>query len=336
MTTKIKNFTANLEEVLLDFDGPQILLLHSGTRQIMAVAVKSYCDYKLPFFACAVKEVSYKKYMDGKADLRYIFDTAFRSRYFFLDFTKIENIKLKQAQQQELDNEKYWPKMGFFSRSHSSNYGIETSVKAVKKFDIDGSWDVHEFARFNNKLADLYAICDFINNKDDDFTSSLLTENISNQNFESGGSYGALYKNIKESASSLRLKEVQYASPGHISMTGNKSALAEISDLIEKFDDDFDEIEQNNKFLESLLKKEKLLSAPPDTRFQSKLSERQAVKYAEELYSSMGLDDIDWIKARCSQNSLVFVKFVRSIFKRAFSLWTYRREGRLQEIEFVS
>jgi len=334
-TSKVKNL-AELEHVLLDFDGPQVVLLRSGKRRIMAVAIKAYKDFKLPFFACSIKDLSYEKYMDGRADLKYVFDTAFYQKHYFFDFTSVTDIALNKATKDEVSNDKYWPKIGFFSRSHSSDYGKDTSEKVIKKFEIDGNWDAPDFARFNNKLADLYAICDILNKSEDKISSANLKHNISDQNFESGGSYGALYKKMKSNASSLRLKEVQYASPGHISMSGNKDALAEVSDLIETFDEGFDEIELNSKALDTLLRKEKLLSAPPDTRFESAHSEKMAVKYAEELYLSMGLENVDWVKTRCSGNNLIFAKFVRSIFNRALALWSYRREGRLQGIEFVS
>lgn len=329
--------TAKLEEVLLEYDGAQIVLLISAKRLILGVAVESFRGFETPFFCCAVKDKSFEKYINGRADLHYVFRTAFRKKYFFADLKNLDTeIKLLNASKRDLENEDYWPDVGLFSRCHTSDYGIDGEISTIQTYHIDGTWGANDFATFNNKIADLYAICDVVTPANDNDFDEQLIQSISSRDFSSGGSYLGFYNGLKQSSNQLKIKELRYASPGIIALSGNKAALEEVADVLSRFKDNYSSVHETYKKLFKILKSEDLLSAEPNARFASEESEKLALKYGQQLYGALGFENSNWLYKHCNQNTLIYCKIVRSIFTRASRIWEYRLEGRLQEIQFDS
>ncbi|MEP1230433.1 MAG: hypothetical protein ABJG88_07135 [Litorimonas sp.] len=333
--TTAKTMTAKLEEVLLDYEGAQIVLLISAKRLILGVAIEDFKGLETPFFCCAVKDKSFEKYINGRADLHYVFRTAFRKKYFFADLKNLNSeINLIKASNEDLLNENYWPDIGLFSRCHTSDYGIDGEISTTQTYHIDGTWGANDFATFNNKIADLYAICDVVTPVNDDNFDEQLIQSISSHNFSSGGSYLGFYNGLKKSSNQLRIKELRYASPGIIALSGNQAALEEVADVLSRFMDDYSSVQETYKKLFKILKSDNLLSAEPNERFSSEDSEELAFKYGRELYKAMGFENSDWLHKHCNKNTLIYCKIVRSIFTRASRIWDYKLEGRLQEVEF--
>jgi len=325
--------TGRLEEVLVDFDGAQVILIFSAKRPLIGVAIPSYKGLEYPFFCCAVKDKSFKKYFDGTADLRYVFRTAFRQKYFIVDLADdAESLRLFSASKLEVENQDYWPDSGFFSRTHTSDYNTGAAPTAVQTYHIDGQWGATDFATFNNKVADLYAICDVVTSANDN--DETLLHSIDDNNFSSGGSYLGFYNSLKHSSNRLQIKELRYASPGVIKLGGNKVALEEVADILSRFENDYENLRLGNSDLQKILKSEKLLGEDADASFSTPEIEALALKYANILYSDLGFENADWLFSHCRQNTLVFSKIVRSIYSRASRIWSYKLEGRLQEVEF--
>lgn len=334
MKTKLK-ITAKLEDVLVDFDGPQLVLLISAKRPIIGMAIDSFSNFSNPFFCCAVKDRSFEKYFNGTADLNYVFSTAFRKKYYFADLDEDEEkVSLKVATRSDLENQNIWPEIGFFSNCHNSEYGKDKRFTATQTFHIDGRWGANDFATFNNKVADLYAICDVVSPANDNHDDDRLKQSIQRNEFSSGGSYLSFYNGLKNTSNQLQIQELRYASPGIISMRGNRAAFEEISDILSRFEVNYDYLKTLNKRLSDILKKDDLLSADSDKRFSTKQAELLAFDQARELYVELGFDNSNWLMKHCGNNILVFCKIVRSIFVRASRIWKYKIEGRLQEINF--
>lgn len=330
---KPKFHYVTLEEILVDFSGAQLILLKRGDRDVIGVAIEEYKQFKNPFFCCAAKEASLEKYFEGRADLSYVFETAYSGKYYFYDMDSEGKQKLFLATKTEAGNRsEYWPEDGFFVRSHTSNYRLDNFNTSTQKFHIDGYWGPRDFATFNTKVSDLYALFDIADDKDDKIRNANFRQSISHRDYQGGGSYLGVYKDMRNSGNRLRMKEIQYASPGHISLSGNPRALSQISTIIDLFDEQFSEINEKAKLLYKLLTEEDLLGKPKDASFSNEAQEKMAETYATDLYNSMGLTESNWLLDRCSSNKLVYSKIVRSIYSRAKALWEYRREGRLKDI----
>src|ERR1700720_1030147 len=89
--------TATFVQTLIFYDEPQLILLRSETgADIIGVAV-SRPDMEHPFFSCEVRKKAFRRYLEGKADLHYLFKDAVREKYFFIDLEGADSIQLREA-----------------------------------------------------------------------------------------------------------------------------------------------------------------------------------------------------------------------------------------------
>src|SRR5215471_18382914 len=103
--------TASIVDVLILFDGPQLVFLKSDHNlPIFAVAVEK-AGMDQPFFACQVKESTAYNYFEGRADLRYTFLRSVGHTYYFFDLSTAANgtVKLTRIPTEEARKESYWP-----------------------------------------------------------------------------------------------------------------------------------------------------------------------------------------------------------------------------------
>lgn len=325
--------SADLDAVLLDYEGPQLVQLSTGKlRRILGVAVPAHEGMENPFFGCAVRDKSYEKYFDGTADLNYVFRNALRNIFYFFDLVSTKGIKLIRADEKDIQNQSNWPDVGIFSRSHTSDFGLDRPAGSTQTYKIDGTWDTGDFAAFNNKVEDLYAYFLTINLYSDNNERAFLKGAIKDQLWRRGGSYGAFFSELKSRRSSLRIGRVQYGSPGEIDLKGDREALSDISDILSVFEEDHERLHELHNQLEALLKREKLLSAEPNTPLATGRVTKLLDTLAHDLASSLGLDQIGTLRELCDDNSLVFAKLVRSVYARARRLNQYQVEGRLQGV----
>lgn len=124
--------TATLIDTLVYFDEPQLLLLQSDrANKMLAVAIPALEGLgDFPFFACEVRDKPFQKYLSGKADLHHVFSNCIRDKYYLFDLSAVveDRVNLTPATQEQQTNTDFWPEVGFFSRSHTSNYGLDPAV----------------------------------------------------------------------------------------------------------------------------------------------------------------------------------------------------------------
>ena len=109
--------TAKIVEELVEYDGPQLLLLKTNrNRHMLAAAVKQHNVMQEPFFGGEITDKTYDRYFDDKADLHFALDRAIGRNYYMFDFAtaKDNTVKLQRVKPEDASNPLYWPDVGFF------------------------------------------------------------------------------------------------------------------------------------------------------------------------------------------------------------------------------
>jgi hypothetical protein len=127
--------TAQFVQTLVFYDEPQLVLLRSDKNtDIVGIAIPRHDGMEYPFFACEARQRTFERYLDGKADLHYLFSDAIREKYFLFDLGEADDrITLYQADEQNVKTKEYWPLPGAFSRAHTSLYRTQVRIGTVTK-----------------------------------------------------------------------------------------------------------------------------------------------------------------------------------------------------------
>src|SRR5258708_5677268 len=140
--------TAKVVEDLVDYDGPQLLLLKTNrSRHMIATAVR-VAGMQEPFFGCEITDKTYDSYFDDKVDLHFVFRKAIGKLYYFFDLaeSETETLKLTKAKSEDAENVAYWPQIGFFARSHTTKFNRVATSSSLKSYKIDGKWGASDFS----------------------------------------------------------------------------------------------------------------------------------------------------------------------------------------------
>lgn len=337
--SKKKRKTATVEQVLVFYDEPQVLLLRSSNDlSMIAVAVEEYFDWEQPFYGCEVREKNLKRYMQEKADLHFLFSQAVGDRYYMFDLGHVEEQKmiLVTADGGPAAQEKYWPQQGFFARAHTN--AKQHSGLAQKTFKIDGKWGASDFSRFHGKMSDLYAFysaVDRFDGEDGDLERAELANLIGTRFWQGGGSYGGFYDDLERRVGGafnkpLEVAAIHYSSPGEVIFRGDAGALGEVAAVVSVFSDESATMKETYDKVRSILKKENLLGAAPDAGFSSKAIRIFVRKLSFDLARLLEIDKRDDLYRACGGKPLVFAKVVMSIYRRARELHEFYQEGRVQ------
>lgn len=331
--------SAKLLEVLVYYDEPQLVLLKTDRDyDMLAVAVQRE-GMSRPFFACEPRERALERYFDGKADLHYAFREARGHRYYFFDLDEEADgaVALQRATDSEVANEQYWPKVGFFARSHTNPVKTRKILEVtVREFRIDGNWGAADFSRFHGKMSDLYALFSALKRLDGreaDEERRKIKRSVQDRFWQGGGSYVGFYDDLVDevrSISPLEVAGIQYASPGYIALRGDDGALADISRVVETLSEHAPELHERYLSIYGVLRKEKLLRAPKTAEFSSEGLEQFVFKQSLAFAADLQLDKAKELLAACDGVPLIFAKIVLSIFRRANELYMFQAEGRVQ------
>ena len=200
---------AKIEVVLVYYDEPQLLLLASdrGIRMI-AVAVQRP-DMESPFFCSKVLDKAFDRYLDGKADLHYLFREAHRELYYFFDLDEETDgwVSLQKAIAEDIQDDRYWPKVGFFSRNSTTAYHLRPVLEAsLQEFKIDGNWEARDFSQFHGKMSDLYALFSILKPFENEAPASdrlIVKRYIRDRFWQGGGSYVGFYDDLSAQIKSV-------------------------------------------------------------------------------------------------------------------------------------
>src|SRR5260370_5769193 len=261
--------SAIIKQVLVYYDGPQLIWLESSRRHPMLAIAVNKDNMQYPLFACEIIGNTFDRYINGKVDLSYVFRSTPLGRLFFFDLASVKDdqIDLIRAAGAEARNDRFYPSQGIFSRSHTHHLENEQE-DAPHEFLIDGTWDAQDFSRFYGKIADTYSLTFVVNRLSEGQASpedkAFLKSSIVERNWQGGGSYLSFYKGVKERASSrypLRVAGIEYHSPGFIKLAGNSIVLDQVISIIYGFIANIKQIEDHYRLVHDVLKREGLLRA---------------------------------------------------------------------------
>jgi hypothetical protein len=331
---------AKLVQDLVEYEGPQLLLLSTNRKHYMFAMAVQHADMEEPFFGCEVVDKVYEQYFSEKADLHFVFNRALGKSFYFFDLANAANdvVSLKKAGADEAQNPDYWPQIGFFARSHTTEFNRPTTGSSTRTFKIDGKWGSTDFSLFHNKMADLYALFGVVNRLEGNQSQVELgwvRHTIRELFWQGGGSYGGFYdslieRNRRVNVAPLEIDRIQYASPGEISLRGSQKALTDVIDVLDIFEEKSTELAGSYRNIYAVLKKEKLLSAKPSSKFSSPAVRKVVQDATVALAKDLQVDLVDEIYEACERNTLVFAKVILSIYRRANELFKFQAEGRVQ------
>jgi hypothetical protein len=333
---------AKLVQDLVEYEGPQLLLLSTNRKHYMFAMAIQRDDMDEPFFGCEVIDKVYEQYFQEKADLHFVFNRALGKSYYLFDFANLKKdvVELKKASEADAQNPDNWPQIGFFARSHTTAFNRPKTGASTRTFKIDGKWGSTDFSLFHNKMADLYALFGVVNRLDGGQQQSQVElgwvrQTIRDRFWQGGGSYGGFYdslieRNKRVNVAPLEIDKIQYASPGEISLRGSQKALTDVIDVLDIFEERATELSGSYRNIYAVLKKEKLLSARPSSKFSSPAVRKIVQDATEALAKDLQVDLVDEIYTACEHNTLVFAKVILSIYRRANELYKFQAEGRIQ------
>lgn len=323
---------------LVFLDEPQVILLkHTKKSYFICVAVDN-ADDDGEFVCAQVSEIQLDRYLRGKSDLLYLFKYPQFNRWgrFSIFNMKENKIRIKYTEFKDLLDEEL-PLPGFFSRDHTEEFSINGEPSSNQNFDIDGSWDLPEFTQFYSKLTDLYvyelSLLEFSNDNVNAEKKRKIADAFSTYPWRGGSSYVHFYSDLLKSQSPqdrLGVRSIQYASPGHVDISGRREAFDKIILLVKNFENNRNLILEKYNKLHKYLRDQKLLRVEGD-RFDNDSAIADFINSnARSLAADLKLSDIDTVFYLSGKNSLAFAKIVLSICRRMESFFEYFAEGRVE------
>lgn len=330
---------ASYVQTLLYHDEPQLILLRTDRDLNMLAVAVPHSELQHAYFACEVRDKTFAKYMNGKADLHYAFEDAIRGKYYLFNLSDEDGdiVSLSILPSDEAKNPAYWPLPGSFSRSHTHPH--EATAKkspSTKVYKIDGTWGASDFSHLYGKTANLYAIfgtLDRLDTTTGNNEKAYLRESIASRLWRGGGSYLGFFDDLIERVQGinpLEIERLQYASPGVIVLRGNQSVFNEIDRTIESVGANRVALGARYNNLHGILAKERLLSAQRGARFKNPELAKITLAGSHEFASLMGIPKSEAIYEACERNTVVFCKVMLSIYRRAYDLYLFHAEGRVR------
>ncbi|MCC4241005.1 hypothetical protein [Thalassospira povalilytica] len=334
-----------IKNVLVFYDEPQVVLLE-GAKKIHSIAVaveKEGMEY--PFFCCEIYKRDWLKYLNQKADLYFLFNNALNGKYYFFDWNDQRDgkVNVSTATAEERSNLDFWPERGFFAANHTEVLaGENEQSRAIQTFEIDGSWAAVDFSAFYAKMADLYGLA-FIDQLLEDNAKSEETEislksSILSKLWRGGGSYVGFYSDLMKTIEDmvpLNVKKIQYASPGTIEFSGNQDVFNEMMRYLNEFSENLKDSSECYKRIDTVLSREKLKKADPESSFSSSAMESYVKKNSDELIRLVGIGREENFFNACGKNYVVYAKLCLSIHRRLKGIYDFYSEGRVANAETI-
>lgn len=326
---------------LVYVDGPQLVSMSSGKAKVVAVAIPSLDNYRFPFLATVIPESDWQRYQRGIVDLRFLFRFVRARRLFTFDLATIKDNSVYMIPWEESQPipEEFLPAERFFSRDHTEETADAKPTMQVQRFGIDGAWGAHDFSSFYGKINDIYtfqlSLSKLRSEETDAGSRRRITEAFAHYPLRGGSSYVHLYDDLyKVQAVSERLdvKEIAYASPGHIDVAGRADLFETARAAIGGFGENREGLSKKYNAFHTYLSKLGYLTLSPDS-FQTRTEQAQRIEAeAEELAGLLQMDrqSVDMLKTLSRGNSLVFAKIVLSYYRRLSQWFEFFAEGRVK------
>ena len=306
-------------------------------RKVVAVAIDGEAD-STPFFGAEINNKQWERYLRGAADLRYLFLFPHAKRWYHFDLSDIkgETVLLSEAPTDDHKNEEFLPSAGFFSRDHTEDLKSQDSYQLNSyEFGIDGAWELSDFSKFYGKFSDLYSFYLSLRKYVSDATGlpekRVIRKAFIDHPLKGGSSYVNLYHDLfsAQGRDRLSVQSIQYASPGHVAVSGRKDTFEEIFSSLSTMMNQYDEISTQYKYLHSYLSDAKLLK-PDEDKFDPDGPVADFIYgQTNDLAQKMGFEKIELIHELTNQNSLLTAKVLLSHYRRLQAYYMFFAEGRV-------
>jgi hypothetical protein len=342
LTKGARRRKASVDRILVYMDGPQVITLKGSRNSYwMGVAVDiDGMDY--PFFCSQVSSDELIRYFDGHVDLRYLFTYTKYKEYMVFDYAKYRGPETYMFPIDPIED--YLPEKGFFARDHTESVShSETSLSPSQTsddeyvVDIDGSWEFPEFSSFSEKMSGVYSFLYSLNTLSHHQSGqsgaklSRLEETFSSHPWQGGFSYVHFYNDLYFSipkVDRLNVKEIAYASPGHIALEGNKGTFSDVEVALLAMRKNYSKSKEYYGNLHRFLSRNKLLTASAETIRGSTSVQKVVEDSVVALAKSMSLKHVAIIYKYSEQNWIITAKIVLSYFRRLSELFRFYAEGR--------
>ncbi len=322
---------------LVFHDEPQLVLMKTSRKLNMLAVAVFHDSMKRAFFGCEVSKRDLEKYMNGKADLLYIFKGAVGGAYYLFDMSKMKDksVSLTLANEVDSQNPDYFPLEGIFSDSHTHDVDCEDERQPYELL-IAGNWEASEFSRLHSKFSDIYAFLAAIERakatpagQDAEFISKAIRERF----WRGGGSYVGFYDDIihaNDNFVPLKVCSINYASPGKIVLNGDERILnSEITPMLMKLGEVFRALNKEYGELNAVLTREGLRTSSINKPFSNADTATAVKERAVRIATGLNVDHAK-LFSLCGDNILAFSKVVLSLFRRARDLHFFIKEGRVR------
>lgn len=321
-----------IEEILIYLDGPQLMLGKDG-RDIKYICLGiPNGENHSSFIAVQITEQMLEDYFAEHIDLRFVFKRPKKNKYFTFNYDESVNGKYQLKEAENID-EDWLPEAGFFARNHTesienTSYNCNSNTLNI---DIDGRWDFQDLSQFPNKYADTYSFlyalaCNSESNLKERF------EDIFNRYPWRGGYstvcfYNDLYAQIPRKHR-LAVKEIQYASPGTISLTALPRVTNDIQRIVERINSNWNEIKEIYTELQSGMSQRNLLGKT-HLAMNLKPSDISFLKTSvTTLCKAIEFDHLETVHEFVDKNWLASSKLMASFYRRVSELAEFYESGK--------
>jgi hypothetical protein len=317
-------------------DEPQVIALESFNIRLIAVAISKNRKHRAPFLAVTVNKKDWIAYFDGKVDLLYLF--TFPKQRVLYTFDLMGGIDNKfMMNRLEGDAPIEWlPSPRFFATSHTEEFEQVEDVVGNETLYIDGAWGLQDFGKFHNCYSDVYYFTSSAEKFADENSPAderrEIMEAFQDRPFKGGFSYVNLFDALADSASRverLNIQEVQYHSPGHVTITGNDATFESAQRLISNYLDNRQEIDKLYAQFHGNLSKNKYLQMSAEDFEKGDAAGAAILRTAMALAHLMKLENIEAIKKLVDDNPLAFAKVILSIERRLYQTAKFFAQGRM-------
>lgn len=326
-----------IEQVLHYEVGPQLIVASSNDKtKILAVALPEN-ENGYDFFGGFVSHKQFDNFLNDREDVRHVLRNPDRNKWCYLSRAKDPKcLDGLGAQFEDFPDDWLVPDHGLFASDLSEEYRLfKKPVVDVQRFGVDGNWDMREFSKFHAQISDLYAAFKSIELLNDNTILDTAKREIVEaaiRPWKGGGSYLGFFRSLaKVGGRDYRpgIKAIQWASPGHIDVTGSKNSLREIVQSVEHYSRSQRSILESYNELHSYLAEMRLLRMSLKDYDGSGGVSETIEDLAKRLANELNVIEYDSIKALAGGNRLVAAKILLSLARRVTRLHAFFSEGRV-------
>lgn len=321
---------------LIVFGEPQLVLFRKKKTNYLAVAVDPQDSPNVDFVCISVKVNDWEKYLNGHVDLHYLFTYPFNRKRFTLRYTDWNNDKAKLKPYDEAFSDDLLPGKGIFARHHTEDFNTNNLKRSVNQLFIDGDWELNEFGKFYQKYSDVYSFVSIAKNYNNPNVKPAYKDKAAKAFLKRPYKGGSSYLHVFDEMPSclppeqrLGLRGINYNSPGDVRILGQEAMLAQVTILIDNFENNRAEIRIAHDELKNLLKTTKLLTAPVDTFSGDGTIGNQIKQKSNILFDILKIPEQKSVFSLCGENQLVFAKITLALYRRIEATALFFAEGRM-------